>query len=142
MQRSPEPLPALTSALARSVLRKLRDVDLRTSGLRVDAGPAIRLEGCLTPDAPVEEGLSYRLVLGDGSDARLDLAWRGGALEVRLDADGHARVRRIELVQAEDGRATAPGIRARMHPDANDRREVERFLRRVVRAAFAADRVA
>lgn len=136
------PPQPVSERAARTVLRKLRDLDLRTRHLLVQSG-RVGLEGCMSPDAPVEEGLAYRLRLADGSSARLDLSWRGGALELGLEGAG-ARdgQQRVELVTDELGRALAPSIRARMHPEACDRREVEHFLRRLVRAAFRAPRVA
>ena len=72
----------------RTLLRKLRDLDLRVRGLSVDAARRVRLEGCLSPDAPIEDGLTYRLRLQDGSTAHLDLAWREGALELGLAGAG------------------------------------------------------
>ena len=126
----------------RTLLRKLRDLDLRVRGLSVDAARRVRLEGCLSPDAPIEDGLTYRLRLQDGSTAHLDLAWREGALELGLAGAGTAAPQRVELIRDDHGRATAPSIRARIHPEDCDRREAEHFLRRLVRAAFARQDVA
>ncbi|MFT5288467.1 MAG: hypothetical protein ACI8QS_001774 [Planctomycetota bacterium] len=124
---------------ARAILRKLRDLDLRVRGLLVDSNSCVQLEGCLCPDAPIEEGLTYRLRLDDGSSASLDLAWVQGALQLSLEgAQNLNQTRRVEFVTDDRGRATAPTIQARMHPDACDPREVEHFLRRLIRAAFAA----
>ncbi len=123
---------------ARAILRKLRDLDLRVRGLLVDSSCCVQLEGCLCPDAPIEEGLTYRLRLSNGSPANLELAWVQGALQLSLQGDENLRqTRRVDFVLDDCGRATAHTIQARMHPDACDRREVEHFLRRLIRAAFA-----
>lgn len=122
----------------RALLAKLRDLDLRASRIAISTGLDVALLGCATPDAGAGRPLRYRLSSCRG-DARLELRLSGRALEIeRQDADGNRLgLRSVRLTGGDRGQLTATEISARIDPEEAGPRDVERFLRRVVRAAFA-----
>lgn len=126
------------AARLRTLFAKLRDLDLRTARLAVATGLEVALEGCSSLDDPAGRPLRYRLRSCRG-DACLELRLVDGQLELeRSDAAGQTLgTRRVALSGGAAGPVTVPAIRARIDPDAADARETERFLRRLVRAAFA-----
>jgi hypothetical protein len=129
---------ALCGALARELLRRLRDVNLEHRNLRADRGTMVSIGGCLSLDEPVEEDLRYRLAIEGAGEHVLRIGWAGGLLRLELarHATGEARTRlEVPLLLGCDGRATVPACRARIDPETPDRRAVEHFLRRVVRSA-------
>lgn len=130
----------LPAERARSILRKLRDLDCRLGYIDVTSDLRVRVAGCVAPDAPVESSLRYRVHVDGRGEHVLEIVWDAGMLELRLHAEGEdangTESRRVPLLADPDGRASAPDIRARMHPESTDELEVERFLRRLVRAAF------
>ena len=130
---------ALPPARARTLLAKLRDLDLRTARISIATGLDVALDGCSTPDVSAGRPLHYRLSSCRG-DARLVLRLEDGCLVVeRRDAEGRALGRReVRLRGGGSGLVTVPEISARIDPERAGPREVERFLRRVVRSAFAA----
>ena len=130
---APRSLPA---ERARTLLRKLRDLDLRARRVEVHGGLLVRIDGCLSADVPVEDAVRYRLAVLGGGERVLGIRWREGELELELSGEGGPRLRRIELLLDDAGRAAAPAIGARMDPDSASRREVEHFLRRLLRSAF------
>lgn len=125
------------SARLRTLFAKLRDLDLRQARIAVSTGLDVALEGCASLDDPAGRPLRYRLTSCRG-DALLELRLEGGGIHLeRLDARGTVLgSRQVALAGGPEGQVTAPQIRARIDPDAADARETERFLRRVVRAAF------
>ena len=132
--------PALTPEMARSLLRRLRDLHLSTGPIAIRAGRTVAFDGCLSLDAPVEHGVRYRLSSSDGPPAVLELGLASAGLVVTLsdDADG-AVGRRLAIPLSCDGkgRACARLLAARVAPESRDRRELEHFLRRVVRTVAA-----
>ncbi len=139
-QESNNPLPP---ERARLVLRKLRDLDLRCGKLEIDADRSVSVEGCLSPDTPLAAGesgatiLRYRLVSETGEAQTLEIGWQDGALLLRLiDPAGSSLARRVPLLIDKEGRASSPDLAARMAPDSADVREVEHFLRRLIRGAY------
>jgi hypothetical protein len=131
----------LSSAAARALLRKLRDLNLTASPVQIDPQLRVSIEGCLTLDAPVESQLRYRLRLADGRGSRvLGIECEPGRLRLSLcDPSGAEapRVRSFELVADGPQGAAVPELRARIDPEGALEREVEHFLRRLVRAACA-----
>jgi hypothetical protein len=130
---------SIDDSRVRVLLRKLRDLNLRSGRLAVNGGRSVRVDGCLSMDSPVEGSLRYSVQVVGGAPCILELAWRGGALELDLwPAIGTSLLghRTIALFGDDQGRAAAPAIRARLDPESTDEREIEHFLRRLVRAAF------
>lgn len=123
----------LTPSRARELLRRLRDLDLRTPDVRIRTDVAVRIDGCLSVDAPVEHGVRYRLIGPDGREHRLCIRIDGADLELTLDEDPL----RVELRVDDAGRTASPSLSARL-ADSPDSRAVEHFMRRIVRGLFAA----
>lgn len=129
--------PTSAAGRARELLRGLRDLDLGAR-IAVRRDLAVELAGCASRDEPVERGVRYRLRDGDGREETLSLAWREGALEVHLA--GGSRWRRLRAALSIDalGRLAAPALGVRLDSrHGADARATGRFLRRVVRAAYA-----
>jgi hypothetical protein len=84
--------PPLTAGRARLFLRKLRDVDWKGTHAG-QQGLRLRGEGCVSLDAPVEDGVRYALSVVDGPRYVLELRLAAGALAVVLEEPSGARVR-------------------------------------------------
>lgn len=126
---------------AREILRRIRDLNLTAARVTIAAGLRVSVDGCATLDEPVEHALAYHLRVCGGPEHLLQIAWERGALELTLSDRSGAPIaegRRVELLSDGRGRATAPRILARIDPSRAGRREVEHFLRRLVRGAYAA----
>jgi hypothetical protein len=123
----------LSEDKARTLLRKLRDLNLVSGPIALDARSHVALRGCASADAPAEGGVHYRVHFDDGREELLEIQARHEGLELRLSG------RRIDVDVTCDrqGRACARSIGARATPETNDARELEHFLRRIVRATFA-----
>jgi len=130
---------------ARALLRKLRDLNLTSGPVAVGRRACVEIAGCLSLDAPVEKGVRYRVQLNDGTSGLLEIAWSGNSLNVAagelaavVPADRQPPMRRIEVPVTCDrkGRACAPALGARVDPESCDTRELEHFLRRVVKTMF------
>ena len=124
---------------ARDLLRRLRDLNLGACGIEVSGEERVRLEGCLSLDAPVERGVRYRLVDAAGRPLVLDIAFREGRLRLALDPEEGARgvPREVDVLADRFGRLAVPELAARLDPESHPERGLERFLRRLVRGAFA-----
>ena len=122
----------------RLLLRKLRDVNLGAQRVAIRSGLSVAFAGCLTLDAPVEQGVRYRLRSADGESQTLTLEARGVDLEIRLRTADGERTLVAPLTMDAQGRTSSPTIAARMDVDEGTRRDCEHFLRRVVRGVFAA----
>jgi hypothetical protein len=136
---------SLTGEKARALLRKLRDLNLTSGPVAVGRRAWVELAGCLSLDAPVEKGVRYRVQLDDGTAGLLELAWNEGALSVAagelgpvLPLDRLAPMKRLDVPVICDrkGRACAQVLGARVDPESCDTRELEHFLRRVVKTMF------
>ena len=130
---------------ARALLRKLRDLNLTSGPVAVGRRACVEIAGCLSLDAPVEQGVRYRVQLDDGSSGLLEIAWSGAALSVAagelaplLPPDRLPPMKRMQVPVTCDrkGRACAPALGARVDPESCDTRELEHFLRRVVKTMF------
>lgn len=127
---------ALSSDKARLLLRRLRDLNLNAGPVAVTARSGVIFAGCSSLDGPAEGGVRYRLRRSDGSEGMLEIGWRDAALLVSLEG-GHPGERRelsVPLTCDRRGRACARKIGARVTPESTDRRELEHFLRRIVRS--------
>jgi len=122
----------LTAAKARALLRKLRDLNLTSGPVAVGRRACVQLAGCLSLDAPIEKGVRYRVLQSDGTLCLLELAWNGSALNL---AAGEQRLE-VPVTCDRRGRACAPKLGARVDPESCDTRELEHFLRRVVKTMF------
>jgi hypothetical protein len=139
----------LPSDKARTLLRRLRDLNLQSGPVAVTRELGVVIAGCLSLDGPAESGVRYRLRMSDGRDGRLEIGFRGARMTLSLvgAASAHstsaftasAAVRNMEVDVTCDrrGRACVRKIGARVTPESNDVRELEHFLRRVVRAIVA-----
>ena len=127
----------LLPAHERSLLRRLRDLNPSIRNLAVRRDLAVSVDGCLSLDRPVEQGVAYRLrSVGDGEQV-LQLAWSGGELSIRLEgATREPQVLCARFTVDEHGRAISPELRARLDLDHLEPRDLEHFMRRVVRSAF------
>lgn len=129
---------------ARTLLQKLRDLNLLGCAIEVGACERVRLEGCLSLDAPVERGVRYRLRRGDGRTEVLSLAFSAGRLWLARAAEcmEHADESRAgfgaEAFADRFGRVAVPELGARIDLGFLAPRELEHFLRRVVRSSFRA----
>jgi len=126
------------AALLRTLLRKLRDRDLRVAKLELGGGRWVSVEGCSSVDAPVEGGVRYRLRDGDGTERVIWFEQDAGALRVGVTGGGGARAEgvRIELELTPEGQVCARELGARMRPERADAREADYFVRRLVRGVL------
>lgn len=133
---SVNPLPHLTSDRARTLLRRLRDLNLVAGPVALSREAFVSIAGCLSLDGPAEAGVRYLLRFVDGTERTLEIGWNGAGLVMSVLGPGSADARtlRVPVGCDVDGRACVPAIGARVRPDTTDRRELEHFLRRVVRA--------
>jgi hypothetical protein len=132
---------ALSADKARALLRKLRDLNLSTGPVAITRDLAVFLGGCLSLDFPAETGVRYRVRTSDGREGWLELGWGTKGLEIATVGPQPFAPRgslRVPLREDRRGRAYARELGARVFPDSCDRRELEHFLRRVVRTVFRA----
>jgi hypothetical protein len=132
---------ALSEDKVRTLLRKLRDLNLTAGPIAVSRRAQVALAGCLSMDAPAEGGVRYRLRLGDGSEGLLEIRGHPRGLDLELSGEKlETSTRRVhaEVTCDPAGRACARSLSARVSPETCDARELEHFLRRIVRALFRA----
>jgi hypothetical protein len=131
--------PSLAQDRTRVLLRKLRDLNLSAGPIAVTPGARVALAGCASTDDPAERGVRYRMRLGDGSDGTLEIHGRPEGLELRLCGPRGAAERRLLVAVTCDrlGRACARALGARVVPETHDARELEHFLRRIVRTLLS-----
>ncbi len=137
---------SFTPDKARTLLRRLRDANLRSGPIAVRENLTAALAGCSSLDAPAESGVRYRVRVNgahDAKDASMELAWTDAGLELAItaspdDARTHSARAVAKLCVSIDcdrqGRACARALGARVVPDSTDERELEHFLRRAVRS--------
>lgn len=126
----------LPSDRARTLLRRLRDLNLFAGPVAITREIAVSVAGCLSVDRPAETGICYRLRDSIGRESTLEIGWTGAELALALDphARGCRRELRIDMRCDTSGYAFASAIGARVQPENATARELEHFLRRVVRA--------
>ena len=129
---------ALSQDKARTLLRKLRDLNLSAGPIAVSRRTRVALAGCLSTDAPAEGGVRYLVRLDDGSEGQLEI--RGSATGFDLELTGKTSPRHLHADVTCDraGRACSRSLAARVSPETCDARELEHFLRRIVRTLFRA----
>jgi hypothetical protein len=134
---------AFTADKARTLLRRLRDANLRSGPIAVKENLTASLAGCSSLDAPAECGVRYRVRVNGTSDALMELAWTESGLELALTANpGDVRTRNaatlaklcVSIACDRQGRACARELGARVSPDSTDERQLEHFLRRALRS--------
>ncbi|MBL8862496.1 MAG: hypothetical protein JNK02_10860 [Planctomycetes bacterium] len=132
---NPEP-SSLSGDRARTLLRRLRDLNLVAGPVALSREACVTIAGCLSLDGPAEAGVRYLLRFVDGSERTLEIGWNGAGLVMSVAGPGSSDLRtlRVPIACDREGRACVPAIGARVKPDTTDRRELEHFLRRVVRA--------
>ncbi len=128
----------LSERHTRRLLRKLRDVNLGAHRVAIRNGLTISFAGCLTLDAPVEQGVRYQLRSANGERQTLTLEAHGADIEVCLRSAESERRLLVPLSLDNQGRASSAAIAARLDVDECGRRACEHFLRRVVRGVYAA----
>ena len=136
------PNGAISSEQARGLLRRFRDLNLGPCGIDLSESERVVVAGCLSLDHPVERGVRYGLLRPDGSERVLAMHWEERMLVVRLrtgpEADSHVEEKfDVELGCDSLGRVSAPDLGARMHLDQSNAKDVEHFLRRIVRAVHS-----
>lgn len=126
----------LTSDRARTLLRRLRDLNLFAGPVAITREIAVSVAGCLSVDRPAESGIRYRLRDSIGLESTLEIEWTGAELALALEPHtrGKRRELRVDLRCDPSGYAFASSIGARVQPENATARELEHFLRRVVRA--------
>lgn len=130
--------PLLGGEKARTLLRRLRDLNLSSGPIAIGRGRSASVAGCLSLDAPAESGVRYRVCFDDGSESVLELAWNQRDLALTLLGKARRKTLAVALSIDRQGRACARGLSARVAPESRDRRELEHFLRRVVRTILRA----
>ena len=129
----------LSADKARALLRKLRDLNLSAGPVAVSRDLAVFLGGCLSLDFPAETGVRYRVRTTDGREGQLEMVWGQKGLELTAVGPIPFAPRgnpRVALKQDREGRAFARELGARVLPETTDTRELEHFLRRIVRTVF------
>ena len=123
----------------RLVLRKLRDVNLREERVALDGDRSVLVGGCLSLDLPAERLLRYRIVSDSGEPQSLEMALtsRGLHLERRGAQRQLLHESEIHLEGEAAGDLLSPELRCRIDPEEAGSREVEHFLRRLVRLAHS-----
>jgi hypothetical protein len=131
--------PKLSADKARTLLRRLRDLNLSCGPVAITHRREVSLAGCLSLDAPAEKGVHYRVRSSDGNESLLEILWGPSGLELSAhDAHSATALRHMNIAVTCDrkGRACASALGARVQPESTDRRKLEHFLRRVVRTLF------
>lgn len=122
---------------ARSLLRKLRDLNLSAEPVAITRTHRVTIGGCLSLDAPAEGGVRYRLAFEDGHEDVLELAWHPTGLDLSVSG-APKRSCRIHLACDPDGRVSSTELAARVSPESTDPRLLAHFLKRVVRTVLRA----
>jgi len=126
------------SRSSRNLLRKLRDLNLAVGRLVIRDNFWVRLAGCLSVDRPVENGVHYRVVSADGREARLALVPTNDNLQLALTPNGlPSRELSVVLQLDPSGAVTIPELSARIDVAQSGIRDLEHFMRRVVRTLLA-----
>ena len=138
------PNGTISAEQARVLLRRFRDLNLGPCGIDVSQEERVQVSGCISLDHPVERGVRYCVAGNDGVERVLAMYWDEGRLLLHLRRD-----RRPDSPVDEElfvdiacdglGRLSSPELGARMSLEESDAREVEHFLRRIVRAVYTRD---
>lgn len=129
------PTGSVSDEQARRLLRCIRDLNLGPAGIEVGEGERVVLDGCTSTDSPVEAGVWYRL-RQDDRERLLVIRWRDDRLQLALEDRTECQLD-VELACDGLGRISAPDLGARLHLEDRSARDIEHFLRRIVRAIHA-----
>lgn len=138
------PNGTVTAEQARLLLQRFRDLNLGPTGIEVTDKGRVVVSGCLSLDHPVENGVRYA-VTGERGDRVLRIHWRNERLILQLAApelsqDGSLPgTGQIDVPLSCDGlgRVSAPQLGARLSLEEGTARDIEHFLRRIVRAVYS-----
>jgi hypothetical protein len=128
---------------ARELLRRLRDRNLAARRVAVRADLCVSFAGCTSIDAPAEGGVRYRLGVEPARELELELelgSAADGGLAIRLREPGgrpSGPALRVDLGLDAARRVVSRALGARIDVETAGERELDHFLRRVVRTAFA-----
>ena len=136
------PTGSVNSEQVRLLLQRFRDLNLGPCGIDVAQGSRVVIEGCLSLDHPVELGVRYGVRDEAGRGRVLNIAWDQTQLDISLSDDDTPQARLVEhldvdLETDDHGRLAAPELGARLNLESSDARDVEHFLRRIVRAVYS-----
>lgn len=136
------PTGNISAEQARGLLRRFRDLNMGPCGIDVGSNARVTVEGCLSLDHPVERGVHYGLRESGGEERVLDIRWDENHLVIQLVAKRACTASSDEGFDVQLGcdglgRISAPDLGARLHLRDSDAKDVEHFLRRIVRAAYA-----
>lgn len=122
----------------RTLLRKLRDLNLSAETVAITGAWRVTIGGCLSLDAPAESGVRYRLELPDGARAVLELGSHASGLALSVNGRSMDSPRRLAVRLSRDrkGRVCAREMAARVSPESCDPRALARFLKRAVRTIY------
>lgn len=132
----------ISAEQVRGLLRRFRDLNLGPCGIEVASNARVTVAGCLSLDHPVERGVRYSLHEPNGAQRVLGIRWVENHLVIQLlTNDAHDAPLHEELDVQLDcdglGRIAAPVLGARLHLRDSEAKDVEHFLRRIVRAVYA-----
>ncbi len=138
------PNGTVTAEQARLLLQRFRDLNLGPTGIEVSDKGRVTVSGCISLDHPVENGVRYA-VTGEQGDRVLRIQWRDEHLVLQLAAPelshgaGLPGTGEINVPLSCDGlgRVSAPDLGARINLEDGTARDIEHFLRRIVRAVYA-----
>jgi hypothetical protein len=129
----------LSADKVRALLRKLRDLNLCSGPVAISRQLRLCVAGCLSLDAPAESGVRYLVRDAEGRQTLLEIDWQPDGLRLSAGglALGSARKRiDVQLACDRQGRVCARELGARVRADSTDRRELEHFLRRILRTLY------
>lgn len=132
-------ISTLSGDKARGLLRRLRDLNWSSGPVALTRSSHVRLQGCASLDSPVEQGVRYRVHNPQGHSALVEIQWNGSALQLmafELNTQLPARQLQVPMICDRKGRICAKGIGARVSLENCKHRELEHFLRRVVRSLW------
>jgi len=117
----------------RMLLRKLRDLNLTVRRLAVAKDSWVRLSGCLSVDRPIESGVSYRLTSDTGAEYTLELLPGETELIVNLAGSDRSHSIAVPFELEAEGILRSDELAARVDATTVERRDLEHFMRRIVR---------
>ena len=133
-----QPNSAFPAGHARSLLQRLRDLNLVSQTVRIYGDFTVSFQGCCSLDAPVEQGVQYRIKPANGEPQVLTMRGMGSCLEICIRGHGQERTVVVPLLVDQEGRALSPALSARLDPQSTNPRDFEHFMRRIVRGVLAA----
>lgn len=136
------PNGSVNAEQARHLLQRFRDLNLGPCGIDISEGSRVVIAGCLSLDHPVERGVRYCLQDDAGNERVLSILWSEPQLDIRLSHDrspdsGDAEQLDVALGTDGLGRLSAPDLGARLNLEKSEAKDIEHFLRRIVRAVYS-----